>query len=407
MPASHQASRSKNASQGRYTRVHIQAGSDVGLASASATPEDTCWEVCTVPKAWCERARSLVLLVGAPGLAVAALLFLLGAAIHTLETEAPAAASTHNRTRRHGHGDLEANGYMPTAASIHNLPPLPDALLDLLEERDAALVAAAEATAAEPRRRLLGITNNSASLVADRPPPSAAVVALGILSVICWCAVFMPQIALNHQRRGAAGLSLSSFLLWAYAGFAVTPYYLYEEGEVALLVQWMTMSVTSLVVVAQIYGYESFSSTPSWRRRWAKAAGLTACWTAVFTGWAVGSFYLFRAELDPALPVVFGSTIPTVTIAVGFLPQIWAFHQKQCGKAFSAGLALLDMGGCVFGALAWALDGQEAAGLAAYIVTFGLEIVMLCLKGFYRLKRRRRSGQATDGVAERANDIKA
>lgn len=170
------------------------------------------------------------------------------------------------------------------------------------------------------------------------------------------------------------------FLLWAFMGFATVAYIVYEHGDISLVIQWMMMSGTSLVVVFQIYGYETFKATLSPHLRWAKAALATSCWVAGFIGWLVGALYLFRAKINPALPLALGSILPSVMGGLGFFPQIWEFHQLQTGEAYSSMLAFLDISGCIFGMSAWILQGSDTAGLIPYIVIICGQLGMLFLK---------------------------
>jgi uncharacterized protein with PQ loop repeat len=207
-----------------------------------------------------------------------------------------------------------------------------------------------------------------------------AVPLLGYASVVCWCLIFCPQLIQNYRQRGAPGLSLSMFLLWAWAGFASAAFVLYQGGDISLVIQWMVMAVTSIGVVFQIYGYEVFSASASPRLRWFKACIATCFWAACSTAWLVGTLYLFRAEIDPALPLFLGVVLPSVLLAIGFLPQIYEFHKLHSGSAYSSMLACFDISGCIFGMAAWILQGGASDGLVAYIVILVLQIFMLLLK---------------------------
>ena len=133
---------------------------------------------------------------------------------------------------------------------------------------------------------------------------TVAVPVLGYTSVVCWCLIFCPQLIQNYRQHSALGLSSVMFLLWAFSGFATIAYVVYEHGDISLIIQWMMMSLTSLGVVFQIYGYETFKATSSPHLRWAKAALATSCWATVLICWLLCTLYLFRAEISPALPVV-------------------------------------------------------------------------------------------------------
>jgi hypothetical protein len=153
------------------------------------------------------------------------------------------------------------------------------------------------------------------------------------------------------------------------------------DGDVSLIVQWALMSSGSLVCVLQIYAYEKFKHAPSAAQRWGKASLATACWATLCASWFVGSLYLYRANVSDSLPVLFGSTIPTVVLAAGFFPQIWDFHKAQSGEAYSSGLAVLDSVGCVTASIAWIIDQpDDKVALIPYIVIFVLQMTMLSLK---------------------------
>jgi hypothetical protein len=151
------------------------------------------------------------------------------------------------------------------------------------------------ATAAETTTKSVSVTTELQTV---------AVPVLGYISVLCWCLIFCPQLLQNYRQHSAVGLSSTMFLLWAFSGFATIAYVVYEHGDISLIIQWMMMSLTSLGVVFQIYGYETFKATPSPHVRWLKAALATSCWVTVLIGWLIGTLYLFRAEISPALPVV-------------------------------------------------------------------------------------------------------
>ena len=207
-----------------------------------------------------------------------------------------------------------------------------------------------------------------------------AVPLFGYASVVCWCLIFCPQLAQNYRQGNAVGLSAATFLLWAFTGFGAVAYIVHERGDVSLIVQWMLMSATSLGVVLQIYGYETFKSTSALRLRWAQAALATSCWAALFLGWLLSMLYVFRAWPAPGVVLALGVILPSITVAVGFFPQIWEFRRQQSGEAYSSGLVLLDLGGCIFAMCAWILQGQGVAGLIPYIVIICLQLVMMFLK---------------------------
>ena len=149
---------------------------------------------------------------------------------------------------------------------------------------------------------------------------TVAVPVLGYISVLCWCLIFCPQLLQNYRQHSAVGLSSAMFLLWAFSGFATIAYVVYEHGDFSLIIQWMMMSLTSLGVVFQIYGYETFKATSSPRLRWLKAALATSCWVTVLIGWLVGTLYLFRAEISPALPVVNYTKTHKILLQINRIP---------------------------------------------------------------------------------------
>jgi hypothetical protein len=209
---------------------------------------------------------------------------------------------------------------------------------------------------------------------------SVAVPVLGYISVVCWCLIFCPQLWQNYKLAGTVGLSLSTFLLWGFTGFAAAAFIVYQHGDISLVIQWLMMSTTSFGVVFQIYWYNTFKNDLSLSLRFARASLVTLCWVAGSIGWLVGALYLFRAEISPAVPLALGAILPSVTVAVGFFPQIWEFYKVQGGEAYSSMLAWLDITGCICGMAVWILQGNDNAGLIPYIVILCLQLVMLFLK---------------------------
>jgi hypothetical protein len=86
--------------------------------------------------------------------------------------------------------------------------------------------------------------------------PPMLIQALGVLAVICWCCLFIPRLYENYKRSSTQGLSLSMCLLWCLSGIACVAYLIYEDANIALIIQFALMSFGSLLTIGQIFFYD-------------------------------------------------------------------------------------------------------------------------------------------------------
>jgi uncharacterized protein with PQ loop repeat len=207
---------------------------------------------------------------------------------------------------------------------------------------------------------------------------SMLIQALGVLAVICWCCLFIPQLYENYKRSSTQGLSLSMCLLWCLSGVACVAYLIYEQEGIALVVQFSLMSFGSLLTIGQIFFYDTF------RKDGAADYRRTCSWTffllIFFVGIGAALIALFDYTQNEVCVAVLGSILPSIGFAVGFFPQIYEIVKTKNGRGYSAGLSILDSTGSILSIIVLVLDKGNLIGVIPFGVIFILQYFMLFLK---------------------------
>lgn len=210
---------------------------------------------------------------------------------------------------------------------------------------------------------------------------SVAAQTLGMLSVVCWSCLYLPQMYENYLRSSTEGLSKKMLLTWTLSGVACVAYFIYKQAIPALAIQFSMMSFGSLLVVGQIFQYNTFRSAG--RTDYVKTIAATLALLLFFVGFCVCLLLIFERTKNDIVVAVLGSYLPAFGFALGFVPQIYKTVLTKDGRGYSVGLSLLDSTGCVLATVALFLDGGDRVGCVSYVVIFAFQYFMLLLKCRY------------------------
>ncbi|CAJ1401535.1 unnamed protein product [Effrenium voratum] len=164
----------------------------------------------------------------------------------------------------------------------------------------------------------------------------------GGVGAICFALMMVPQVVLNTKRRCTEGLSWGLVLPWHIAGVMFVGVTLAHENP-----SWFAaLSMFSQVFFCGICEVQMFffrRVEKGWRRRTLMSAWYVAL-TAMSCLACAGCYYFFKASSEE-VDFILGELVPSVLIALGFIPEFYEFISSMSIEGYSFGVTFFDVVG--------------------------------------------------------------
>jgi hypothetical protein len=221
---------------------------------------------------------------------------------------------------------------------------------------------------------------------------------LGVIGTLCFALMMVPQVVLNARRCSTDGLSMGLVVPWHVAGvlFAGVEAATTEPSLFSILA-FLAMVFFCGVCEVQALTYRRVQLEGHAAKHLllisVEALGM-ACSSG---GVAVAVFFLTRT-VSSEVGHLLGVVVPSVLLAVGFLPEFHEFVSNMSIEGYSFGVTAFDiLGSSANTALYVVKDGASGAlsSSAPFLTIIGMHILLLCLAVFISCRRGLPKGSIT------------
>jgi hypothetical protein len=154
--------------------------------------------------------------------------------------------------------------------------------------------------------------------------------------------MLLPQIILNARKKSTEGLSLGLVLLWHSAALLSSAFYLTQPDGFIALLSIGSFAVSSAILEGQTAAFRpAMSEKTSWQRC-AVLLGVTALSLSLSAGLVAALTYLLRTLPSYAAEGM-GDYLPSLLLALGFLPQFREFLGRWSVDGYSFGVTFFDI----------------------------------------------------------------
>lgn len=231
------------------------------------------------------------------------------------------------------------------------------------------------------------------STVANDDP---LVLLLGYLSAFFLVMLMTPQMWLNYRRGSVEGFSLAMTLLWQCASILQSGYLLSTGAATPLVVTWGLNAWTFVVCEAQFLQYrgleacctgEDAKAEENDREGGEESDGNRRCHVflpavvllTIPCALGIGLFWWIVDVSPDWVGVLVGGVVPTVFLALGFLPQIHEIYATSSTEGLSIGITCLDLCGCACGLATVGITGFDLSAAVPFMVLIFFQLIMACL----------------------------
>lgn len=201
--------------------------------------------------------------------------------------------------------------------------------------------------------------------------------ALGLTGTVCFALMLAPQAWYNYRRQSTDGLSASLILVWHLASILYAAYEVSSEESLAAVV-WPLASMAGFMLFSCLIEAQFGAYGP-------RAVPLVAGFLGVCLLTAALTYACSLVlALDPTLREVFGATVPSALLAVGFLPQLYEFLRSWSAEGYAFGVTAFDLvgsaanTGVVFLHTELQLKQRVTAAMP-FLVIFFMQVVLLLI----------------------------
>jgi hypothetical protein len=190
-----------------------------------------------------------------------------------------------------------------------------------------------------------------------------------------------PQIVLNARKRSTEGLSMGLVLLWHSAAVLSTAFYITRQPlNLAPVLSVAVFALSSAILEGQIVAFDPTRAEKTAWPRSAVLAGVTALSSALSVGLVAAVACLLDVLPPPFAADAIGDVLPTLLLALGFLPQFREFLQNWSIEGYSFGITFFDVTGSVGNTVAQLASPGSSLGTALVnSLPFLLIIAMHCV----------------------------
>eukprot|EP00927_Polykrikos_kofoidii_P020099 TRINITY_DN19477_c0_g1_i1.p1 TRINITY_DN19477_c0_g1~~TRINITY_DN19477_c0_g1_i1.p1 ORF type:complete len:296 (-),score=51.75 TRINITY_DN19477_c0_g1_i1:249-1136(-) len=231
-------------------------------------------------------------------------------------------------------------------------------------------------------------------MVSDAESSSWLAAALGVVSIVCYFLMLLPQILLNLRRVSTEGLAAGLIVLWSVSCTAVGAYYAAQPGISPWVVaSQLALALSCAFVEGQIIAYRRTYSKALHRISVLAVAFLAA---SLATGVWFAIVYIISRFCPPAFGMIIGVVLPSVAAAVSFFPQLQLFFSLWSIEGYSFTVSAVDSLACGSSALVIFIEPEvdlwsafvDALPLltiiAGHILLALLAVVIVCRGGGHK-----------------------
>jgi len=209
---------------------------------------------------------------------------------------------------------------------------------------------------------------------------------LGTVGALCFALMMVPQVVLNARRCSTEGLSLGLVLPWHAAGV------IFAGGELAA----KSPSLFSILSFAAMVFFCGTCEVQRFVYQRSKVESFSCCkhlalvaggslLVASASGAVVTGFYFITIAATPQAAHVLSGIVPSILLAVGFLPEFHEFWSTKSIEGYSFGVTFFDIvGSAANSAIYFATQSpsKATASSAPFLTIIIMHVLLVCLAIF-------------------------
>merc|ERR1712137_36028 len=175
--------------------------------------------------------------------------------------------------------------------------------------------------------------------------------------------MLMPQIILNARKQSTEGLSVGLVVMWHFAAILSSAFYLRQPDGFTALLSVAFFALSSAILEGQIAAFRPAMAEKTSRVRCGVVLGVTVLSSAVSAGLVAAVTCLLGVlPVDAADGI--GDVLPSLLLALGFLPQFREFIQTWSIEGYSFGVTFFDVVGSTGNTIALLASPGSSLGAA-------------------------------------------